>query len=332
MNTTLKSLLNLLLVAAVSVALLWGADTVTRSVIAGQESDRIKADFAPILAAETYTALPTAGHESVTAAYRAEDRDGTLLGYAVTATVKGYGGPLTVYVALSPDGERFLGLRVGSHQETEGYGARVTEEAFYRQFDSLAAPASVGGYTGLEDNGSASSSGSGTSAANWKDGTYRAEENTYNQGYRSFVELTVRDGKITAVNWDADKEGADVTKKQESQAGHYVMTEDGLLWHQQAAAMEQALMETQDPAKLIFNQDTGKTDAYAGVSVDVSAFVSLSAQALEKAAGTGDGLMDSAGSAGTVDAVSGATVSSKAVVKAANSAYTFVQALLKENR
>lgn len=331
MNTMLKSLLNLLLVAVVSVALLWGADAVTRSVIAGQETDRVKADFSAMLSAETYTALPTGGHDAVTSAYRAEDRDGTLLGYAVTTTVKGYGGPLTVHVTLSPDGKRFLGLRIGSHQETEGYGARVTEETFYRQFDSLAAPASVGGYTGLEDNGTAASDGSGTSAAHWKDGTYRAEEASYNQGYRTFVELTIQDGKITKVNWDADKEGADVTKKQESEDGSYIMTEDGPRWHEQAAAMEEALIAAQDPAKLVYNPDTGKTDAYAGVSVDVSAFVSLSSQALEKAAGTGDGSMDSTRSAGTVDAVSGATVSSKAVVKAANSAYAFVQSVLKEN-
>lgn len=330
MNNMLKSLINLLLVAVVSVALLWGADAVTRSVIAGQETDRVKTDFSAMLTAETYTSLPTAGHEAVTAAYRAEDRDGTLMGYAVTATVKGYGGPLTVHVALSADGKRFLGLRIGSHQETEGYGARVAEEAFYRQFDSLAAPASVGGYTGLEDSGT-SSAGSGTSAAHWKDGSYRAEETGYSQGYRYFLELTVKDGKITAVNWDADKEGAETTKKRESEAGTYVMTENGPRWHQQAETMEEALIAAQDPAKLVYNPDTGKTDAYAGVSVNVSAFVSLSMQALEQAAGTGGGSMDSAGSAGTVDAVSGATVSSKAVVKAANSAYAFVQSVLKEN-
>ncbi len=61
------------------------------------------------------------------------------------------------------------------------------------------------------------------------------------------------------------------------------MTEDGLKWHEQAAVMEAALMETQDPAKLIYDQDNGKTDAYAGVSINISDFVRLASQALEQA-------------------------------------------------
>lgn len=191
----------------------------------------------------------------------------------------------------------------------------MTEESFYRQFDSLAAPASVNGYTGIDE--------AGQTAARLKDGSYRAEEETYDNGYRYFVELTVAEGRISAVNWDALKEGGDLTKKQESQNGTYVMTPDGLRWHEQAAAMEEALIASQDPAKLVYDQETGKTDAYAGVSVDVSAFVELSVSALQQA-GADAGTM---GGTGAVDAVSGATVSSKAVVKAANEAYRFVQSL-----
>ena len=41
-----------------------------------------------------------------------------------------------------------------------------------------------------------------------KDGTYKAEETTYTQGYKYFLELTVKGGKITAVNWDAYKENS----------------------------------------------------------------------------------------------------------------------------
>ena len=143
------------------------------------------------------------------------------------------------------------------------------------------------------------------------------------------MEITVTDGRITAVNWDAEKQDSDLTKKQESENGTYIMTEDGLRWHEQAAVMEAALMETQDPAKLIYDQDNGKTDAYAGVSIDISDFVRLSAQALEQAK-NGENVGEQepeTESDNDVDAVSGATVSSKAVVKAANLAYEFVQKL-----
>ncbi len=315
MNPIFKSLLNLLIVAAVSVGLLWGADALTRTVIEKQETEAVRRAFSGMLDAERFVALDTGSGTAVREAYRAEDTDGRILGYAVTASVKGYGGPLEAHVALSSDGSRFLGLRIGSHQETEGYGSRVTEESFYRQFDSLAAPASVNGYTGIDE--------AGQTAARLKDGSYRAEEETYDNGYRYFVELTVAEGRISAVNWDALKEGGDLTKKQESQNGTYVMTPDGPRWHEQAAAMEEALIASQDPAKLVYDQETGKTDAYAGVSVDVSAFVELSVSALQQA-GADAGTM---GGTGAVDAVSGATVSSKAVVKAANEAYRFVQSL-----
>ena len=87
--------------------------------------------------------------------------------------------------------------------------------------------------------------------------------------------------------------------------------------------MEAALIASQDPAKLVFNEETGKTDAYAGVSVDISSFVELAVSALNQAGA--DASVE--GGTGAVDAVSGATVSSKAVVLAANEAYRFVQGL-----
>lgn len=315
MHTVLKSLLNLLIVAAVSVGLLWGADALTRSVIEKQETEAVRTAFSGMLDAARFAALDTVSNTAVKQAYRAEDESGRTVGYAVTVTVKGYGGPLEAHVALSADGSRFLGLRIGSHQETEGYGARVTEESFYRQFDSLAAPASVNGYTGIDETGQ--------TPARLKDGTYRAEEETYDSGYRYFVELTVSDGRIAAVNWDAEAENGGPTKKETSKNGDYVMTPDGPPWHEQAETMEAALIASQDPAKLVFNEETGKTDAYAGVSVDISSFVELAVSALNQAGA--DASVE--GGTGAVDAVSGATVSSKAVVLAANEAYRFVQGL-----
>lgn len=88
--------------------------------------------------------------------YRALDASGAVIGYAVTVQVKGYGGDMEVRAALSPDASQFIGLRVGRNSETMGYGSRVTEEAFYRQFTALAAPASVGGYTGIDEPGDTS--------------------------------------------------------------------------------------------------------------------------------------------------------------------------------
>ena len=324
-----KPLLSLLAVIAVSAALLFGMDALTRAMIEKQGMETVKKAFSGVISGEKWEELKTDGAADIRAAYRVLDKEGTLLGYAVTATVKGYGGEMEVHTALAADASRFLGLRVGSNQESQGYGSKVTEEAFYGQFVSLTAPASLDGYTGIE--GEDGSSAGGTAAM--KDGSYRAEQAAYSDGYKNFVELTVQGGRITGVNWDAMKEGSDTTKKAESKAGNYVMTETGPLWHEQAKTMEDALIALQNPARLVYNADTGKTDAYAGVSIDVSDFVKLAARALETAGAgnTGNTVENAASGSGEVDGVTGATISSKAVVRAANRAYAFVAAYGREN-
>lgn len=160
----------------------------------------------------------------------------------------------------------------------------------------------------------------------FKDGHYKAEQADYHQGYKYYVEITIKNGKISAVDWDAYKENSPLTKKKESEDGTYVMTETGKKWHEQAKIMQDALMAAGDPAKIKYNPEDGKTDAYAGVSVDVSAFVQLANQALDEAKVTKTGTSPR-GAAAEIDGVSGATISSKAVVKAANLAYVFVQAV-----
>ena len=160
----------------------------------------------------------------------------------------------------------------------------------------------------------------------FKDGHYKAEQADYHQGYKYYVEITIKNGKISAVDWDAYKENSPLTKKKESEDGTYVMTETGKKWHEQAKIMQDALIAAGDPAKIKYNPEHAKTDAYAGVSVDVSAFVQLANQALDEAKVTKTGTSPR-GSAAEIDGVSGATISSKAVVKAANLAYVFVQAV-----
>ena len=75
-----------------------------------------------------------------------------------------------------------------------------------------------------------------------KDGTYEAKaEAADNNGFTDQVTMTVKDGKITEVNWDAV--GADgSTKSVLSESGEYVMTEDGLTWKEQAEALANALI------------------------------------------------------------------------------------------
>ncbi|MBR5540239.1 MAG: FMN-binding protein [Clostridia bacterium] len=295
-----KDMLSLLVAAVLATGLLWGSDKLTRSLIEKQETERVAAVFSDLLPADRFEALSTAENKPITAAYRAFDTQNRLLGFAVTVKVDGYAGPITVHAALSADATTVYGIRIGEHRETVGYGAGITETSFLSQFQNRTPPFSLTAGDRI-----------------LQDGVYRAAENNFDSsGFRDFVEVTVSGQEITAVNWDAEQQNSTETKKSLSRAGKYVMSQTGLAWHEQAEIMELALLEKQDPSAIVYQPDTGKTDAYSGATISVEPFVRLAASALAQATKTG---------AAAVDGVSGATTSSTAVVNAVNTAATFIK-------
>lgn len=160
-------------------------------------------------------------------------------------------------------------------------------------------------------------------AAVLQDGTYVADAAEADQnGFVGEVSMTIADGKITNVVWDYIT--ADGTRKSVmSENGEYTMTEDGPTWKEQSEALAAALIENQS-LDFFTVDEQGKTDAVSGVSISIGEFLSLAEQCLNDAAG----LMDApaAPQNGTqVDAVSGASISSKAAVVGINKAYTFLQ-------
>lgn len=300
MKAFTRALLSFVIVAAVSAALLWGGDYLTRELLGTQPADTVDDAFASLLPADRYEAIPTVtGH--VTKAFKALDTSGNVLGYAVTTEVQGYGGTLEVHTAVAADRTALKGIRIGKHQETPGYGAKVAEARFTDQFASRKPPFSLREAT-----------------ASLSDGTYRAAEEEYDStGFRNTVELTVANGEITAVNWDAEQENGK-TKKELSREGNYVMSETGLPWHKQAEILELVLLDVQDPSRIVYEPESGKTDAYSGATISISPFVILADEALDEARRT-------EGSA--VDGVSGATTSSRAVIAAVNEAVKFAASL-----
>lgn len=140
MKQWVKSALKLLTAAVVSVALLFGMSRITDMVLSRQHQEEARTALDGRLSMEQLEELDTGESESVQRAYRARDAAGGVSGYAIQMQVRGYGGPMTVWVALTADGHRFLGLRVTEQQETENLGSRVTESAFADQFARRAAP------------------------------------------------------------------------------------------------------------------------------------------------------------------------------------------------
>ena len=147
-----------------------------------------------------------------------------------------------------------------------------------------------------------------------------------------FVSVTIADGKITAVTWDEKQNGE--WKSALSEQGKYVMKP---IWKTQAERMCAYVVENQSTAGLNVN-DNGKTDVVAGVSISVNTFVDLVNEALVQAGGTADIIVQEQAKkeeetatidATKIDAISGATVSSKAVARAVNNGYLFLKDYVK---
>jgi len=121
----------------------------------------------------------------------------------------------------------------------------------------------------------------------YADGSYYAEGSLDEKsGWKDIMSLQVENGTITAVNWNGINSNGGLDKKALSQSGGYGMKAYGgasAEWHEQADVLEKFLIEKQDPAAIIINND-GKTDAVSGVSITASGFVKLADAALKAGA------------------------------------------------
>lgn len=118
--------------------------------------------------------------------------------------------------------------------------------------------------------------------ASLKDGNYFTTDEPDDKGWMYMMQLDVKDGKITEVNFDsANVKTAGDTKKKLSKDGKYGMKAGGASseWHEQAELLEKALIEKQDPKAITLDAE-GKTDAVSGVSIKAGNFVQLAEKAL----------------------------------------------------
>ena len=126
----------------------------------------------------------------------------------------------------------------------------------------------------------------GVSVEDLEDGIYEAQEDEFdsNSGWKYMVTLEVKDGKIVDAVWNGvHKDGGD-DKVTQSINGDYGMVEHGKAiaeWHEQAALVEDYLLEVQDPTDIEYSNDEGSTDAIAGATIHVKEFFDLAVKALK---------------------------------------------------
>ncbi len=121
--------------------------------------------------------------------------------------------------------------------------------------------------------------------AMYQDGVYFAKEANFSEtsGWKYFVTIEVKDGKIVDANWNGVHKDAGMDKKTSSSEGIYGMVAKGGAqseWHEQAALVEAYLIETQDPSAITYQEDNYHSDAIAGATIGVSPFFTLAQEAL----------------------------------------------------
>ncbi|MBO5199534.1 MAG: FMN-binding protein [Lachnospiraceae bacterium] len=244
--------------------------------------------------------------------------------YLVTVASQGFGGEVVLDVYVEADKKTVRGVDLVSQNETEGYGAKIASDAaILTQFEGVVLPVYTDKVIGAGlENANKADEADGADNAELTDGTYTAE--AVNGDYRDVVSMTVESGIITDVVIESYDEDGNAKSKLAAE-GKYVMSETGLTWDKQAEAIAAYVLENQGVSKLPVGEN-GKTDAIAGVSIAVSGTVELIEQCIAQAAGeASESEGEHAVTEGTeVDGISGATVTTKAMLTDLNKAYTFL--------
>ena len=276
-NKEVKGILALVVVTALSFGVIIGSKALSIDMGGDAASQNT----------EALEELDVSGSENIEKASKTAD------GYLVTVRTKGYVGDIVMDVAFDSSASKISSVQVTEQSETDGLGSKITEAEFLDQFKGVTAPVYLPGMSvsteGSEEAApeepAESEDLSVLEGASFTDGTYEAKAaEADSNGFIEAVTLTVKDGAITEVNWDAVTE--DGKKKSiMSENGEYTMTEDGLTWKEQSEALAEALIENQSLTFLSTTDAEGKTDAVTGVSISVNSFIDLAAQCMKQAAG-----------------------------------------------
>ena len=209
------------------------------------------------------------------------------------------------------DQSESLGAYVVANQTTDGI---LNEKGYTDAVSGVSIYA--GGFVNLVNQAVAQA------AATLNDGTYTAKTEASETGDYNYVTVTVANGKVTEVIWDEITGGA--SKAELAATGQYVMVEGNLTWKEQSEALGAYVVANQTTDGIL--NETGYTDAVSGVSIYVGGFVDLANQAMKQASGN-DATPEAASeiTATTVDAISGATITSKAVISAINEGYVYLR-------
>ncbi|MBQ8161885.1 MAG: FMN-binding protein, partial [Clostridia bacterium] len=130
----------LALISLVAALVLGVTNLVTAGPIEEHRMAALQEAYNAVLPAASYDpiAYDTSAFSNVTGIYEAKDESGNVIGYTVTARQQGYAGPVAVNFGLDKNGT-IVGTKIGDTDflETSGIGARALNPEFAEQFAGI---------------------------------------------------------------------------------------------------------------------------------------------------------------------------------------------------
>jgi len=123
----------LAIICTVASGLLAGVNALTKSRIAAQAQAEEDASLEEVLPEAVRFEAEKSGDEIIY--YKAQDKEGKLIGVAFKALGKGYSSDIETMVGMLKDGT-ITAIKILNQNETPGLGARVTENSFTGQFNN----------------------------------------------------------------------------------------------------------------------------------------------------------------------------------------------------
>jgi major membrane immunogen (membrane-anchored lipoprotein) len=279
-HTQLKQLITeAVLLLALGIALVVGGYFVSSDNANKRMQSLYQTRFEPVMKSASYEKVNSKalnGFPEIKGVYIGYNSTGDAEGYVIDLTVKSlYGKDLSMLVALDYESTRISGLALEPNDDENAF--YISQSDMKKISDKLIGKQIPIAFVKEEKKDDKKSDKIIVPGLN--DGIYYAQRLYDDRSrYIDYVEMEVKDGIITKVNWDAFS--TDKTNQDRSEAalkGAYVV--NGLDWATQSYNICHALLECQDPDRLAMKSD-GTTDIVKGVTCDIRPFIELTMECI----------------------------------------------------
>lgn len=242
------------------------------------KSDRVQDEysrrFMDVLAADSYERIDSdiiSKYNGILGVYEGFDKDGAPVGFVIDIESEVRDGQtLHVLTGITYDGAQLTGIR---RVPDEKNPYEITDEEIQllsQQIVGQQIPVCII----VDSDSEIQVENVARRLVGLHDGTFFAQTHTAdNSGYIDFVEIDVRDGLITRVQWDAfNTDRTTQNRRDAALSGAYSVS--GENWATQSYNLCHALIDCQDPMLLAMKSD-GTTDIISGVTVNIRTFVNL---------------------------------------------------------